>query len=143
MSEEKKERPKVGVGVLVFKDGKILLGKRRWKHGDGEYAFPGGHVEYMQSFEDCARAETLEEAGVKIKNIRFSCVANSNFYPPRHEVYIGMIADWESGEPRSLDDERIVGWDWYDLDNLPSPLFKFCDLSIDSYKTGKFYYDKK
>lgn len=34
--------PKVGVGVVVFKDGKILLGKRINAHGDGEYEGPGG-----------------------------------------------------------------------------------------------------
>lgn len=38
--EEK--RPKVGVGVMVWKDGKVLLGKRKRAHGAGEYASPGG-----------------------------------------------------------------------------------------------------
>ena len=33
-------RPKVGVGVIVRKDGKILLGKRRNAHGDGTWSFP-------------------------------------------------------------------------------------------------------
>lgn len=28
-------RPKVGVGVLVLKDGKVLFGKRKNAHGDG------------------------------------------------------------------------------------------------------------
>jgi len=30
--------PKVGVGVMIFKDGKILLGKRKGSHGAGEYS---------------------------------------------------------------------------------------------------------
>lgn len=138
---QKNEKTKIGVGVLVFKDNKILLGKRRWRHGDGEYSFPGGHLEYMQSFENCAKQETLEEAGIKIKNIRFLCLANTNLYLPRHEIYIGVIAEWESGETRSLEDERIVDWGWYDLNNLPKPLFKFCEISIEAYKTGKNYFD--
>jgi len=143
MSEENKERPKVGVGVMIFKDGKILLGKRRWRHGDGEYAFPGGHLEHGQSFEGCAKQETLEEAGIRIKNVKFGCLVNIEAYPPRHDIYIGMIAEWESGEFRSLDDERIIDWNWYELDKLPSPLFKFCEFSLDSYKTGKNFYDKE
>lgn len=134
---------KVGIGVMIFKDGKILLGKRRWRHGDGEYAFPGGHLEYQQSFEDCAVAETLEEAGMKIKNIRFLCLANTLHYFPRQDIYIGVIADWESGEPISFENERITGWEWYDINNLPSPLFKFCNYSIEAYKTGKIFYDKE
>lgn len=32
-----KKRPKVGVGVLVLKDGKVLLGKRKGTHGVGHY----------------------------------------------------------------------------------------------------------
>lgn len=134
---------KVGVGVLIFKNGKILLGKRKGRHGDGEYSFTGGHLEYMQSFEDCAKQETLEEAGIKIKNVKFLCLANENFYPPRHEVYIGVTADWEEGVPKTFPDERIGDWNWYDLDNLPTPLFKFVELSLDSYKSGKNYYDKE
>jgi 8-oxo-dGTP diphosphatase len=36
---------KVGVGVLIEKDGKILLGKRISSHGSGTYNLPGGHIE--------------------------------------------------------------------------------------------------
>jgi hypothetical protein len=35
--------PRVGVGIMIFKDGKVLMGKRKGKHGAGEYAWPGGH----------------------------------------------------------------------------------------------------
>ena len=55
---EKDKKPKVGVGVMILKDGEILLGKRKGSHGEGEYAFPGGHLEYMESFSDCAKRET-------------------------------------------------------------------------------------
>ena len=53
--------PKVGVGVAVVKDGKVLLGKRKNAHGEGTWSFPGGHLEYKESWEDCAIRETLEE----------------------------------------------------------------------------------
>ncbi len=141
--ENEIQKPKVGVGVMIFKDGKILLGKRRWRHGDGEYALVGGSLEYMQSFEDCAKIEAMEEAGVQIKNIKFLCVYNETTYPPRHGIMLGLTAEWESGEPRSLPEERITDWAWYDLDNLPKPIFLPADVMIQSYKTGKNYYDKE
>ena len=47
---DKEQRPKVGIGVMVFKDGKVLMGKRKSSHGEGEWAWPGGHLEYMESF---------------------------------------------------------------------------------------------
>ena len=67
---DEKNRPKVGVGVIVIKDGKILLGKRKGPHGGGFWAFPGGHLEFNESLEDCARREVLEETGISIKNIK-------------------------------------------------------------------------
>ena len=44
-------RPKVGLGVMVIKDGKVLMCKRKSSHGTGEWAWPGGHVEHVESFE--------------------------------------------------------------------------------------------
>lgn len=67
---------KVGIGVLVFKDGKVLLCKRKGSHGAGEYGGPGGHLEFGESILDCARRECREEVGIEIKNIRFLCVSN-------------------------------------------------------------------
>lgn len=138
---ENTERPKTGVGVMIFKDGKILLARRRGSHGAGEYAFPGGHLEYMESFEDCARRETREECGIEIENIRFQLLANVTHYAPRHDIYISVAADWKSGEPSVLEPNKSESWGWYDTDHLPEPMFAFCTLSIQSHKTGQSYFD--
>lgn len=135
------QRPKTGIGVMIFKDGKVLLGKRKSAHGAGEYAFPGGHLEYMESFEECAKRETREEAGIEIKNIRFLMLANLKEYAPKHYVHINVIADWESGEPTVMEPEKCEGWDWYDLENLPQPIFKIINNVLVAYKTGRNYFD--
>ena len=41
--------PRVGVGVIVQRDGRILLGKRLGAHGEGTWALPGGHLEFGES----------------------------------------------------------------------------------------------
>src|SRR5215510_5131841 len=94
-----RDQPRIGVGVMILKDGLVLLGQRKGAHGAGEYAFPGGHLEYMESFEQCARRETWEECGLQITNIRFQFVANVTTYVPRHYVHIGLLADWSGGTP--------------------------------------------
>ncbi len=132
--------PKVGVGVMIFKDGKVLLTMRKGSHGAGTYSFPGGHLEYMESFEDCAVRETKEECGIEIKNIRFLFVTNVKKYAPKHYVHIGLSAEWKSGEPRVMEPAKAEEWNWYGLDNIPVPLFEFSRLSFDAYKTGRFYY---
>ena len=135
------DKPKVGVGVMILKDEKVLLGKRKGSHGEGEFSFPGGHLEYMESFSDCAKRETKEECGIEIKNIRFQFLKNLKDYSPKHYVHIGLVADYKSGEPKVLEIDKCESWDWYDIDNLPNPLFVSCKIAVDSYKTPNFYYD--
>ena len=134
-------RPKVGIGVMILKDGKVLLGKRKGSHGAGEYSWPGGHFEYMESFEQCAKREVMEETGMEIQNVRFLRLLNLKDYAPKHYVDIGMIADWKSGEPKDIESEKIGEWQWYDMNNLPSPIFKGIDSYFEAYKTGKNYFD--
>jgi len=62
------KKPKVGVGIIVIKDNKVLLGKRKNSHGEGSWCFPGGHLEFNESLENCAKREVLEETGIEIKN---------------------------------------------------------------------------
>lgn len=132
---------KVGIGVAVFKNGKILLGKRKGSHGQGEYASPGGHLDFGESFEECARRECLEEAGISIKNLQFMFVSNLRHYPGKHYVHIQLKAEWESGEPEVKEPDRCKSWGWYTMDNLPTPLFKTFPLLKKSLKTGKYYFD--
>lgn len=138
---DKENRPKVGVGVMIMKNGKVLLGKRKGSHGAGEYAWPGGHFEYMESFEQCAKREVKEETGMEIQNIRFLRLLNLKDYDPKHYVDIGLLADWKSGEPKVMEPEKTEGWNWYDMDNLPKPLFATLPTYIEAYKTGKNFWD--
>jgi 8-oxo-dGTP diphosphatase len=138
---EQELRTRVGIGIMIFKEGKVLLGKRKTSHGAGEYAFPGGHLEYMESFEACALREIAEECGIEVTNLRFQYLANVKHYAPKHYVHIGLLADWKSGEPKVLEPEKCESWDWYDIDNLPSPLFLATEITIDSYKNGIPYRD--
>ena len=58
---------RVGVGVIVQRgDGRFLLGERHGSHGNGKVAFPGGHLELNESWDECARREVLEETGIAL-----------------------------------------------------------------------------
>ena len=135
------DRPHVGIGVMIFKDGKMLLGRRKkTSHGSGEYCFPGGHLECMESAIDCAKRETMEECGIEIENVRFQLAANVRKYD-RHHVLLGFIADWKGGEPQVLEPEKLDSWAWYDLDKLPHPIFEASKLMIENYRSGKIFLD--
>ena len=132
---------RVGIGVMVVKDGKVLLGKRKNAHGAGQYAFPGGHLEYMESFEDCARRETREEAGIELGRVSFLRLMNLKDYAPKHYVDIGLVAEWKSGAPQVMEPHKLESWDWYDMDNLPQPLFSTLPTYIEALRTGKNFWD--
>lgn len=135
------DRPKVGVGVVVFKEGKVLMGRRIGSAaGEGEYAGPGGHLEHLETFEECAKRETLEETGMEIENVRFLCVTNLRKYAPKHYIDIGVVADWKSGEPEVLEPDKIEYWDWFDMDDLPEPLFGVEPYYIRALKTGEHHF---
>ncbi len=138
--EENSKYPKCGIAVMIMKTGRVLLGKRKGSHAAGSYAFPGGKLDWGESFADCARRETMEETGMEIDNIRFLRLVNSRAYG-EHFVGVGLLADWKSGEPKNMEPEKNEGWAWYDLDNLPQPLYKGCISAFEAYKTGDKYFD--
>lgn len=116
------QRPKIGVAVLVFKDGMVLFGKRKTKNGLGTWAPPGGHLEWGEELEVCAEREVLEETGIKIKNVRRGPYTN-DIYPDgeHHYISIFMLADYASGEVANLEPEKCEGWEWFDWDHIPGP----------------------
>ena len=135
------EHPRVGIGVMVVKHGKVLLGKRRGSHGAGEYAWPGCHLEYIELFAECAAREVLEETGMHIGPLRFLRVLNTRAYAPKHYVDLVFTADWVSGEPTVREPDKIEGWAWYDLDALPSPLFATVPTAIEALRTERRMWD--
>ena len=80
MSE--KRRPGVGVGVVLVRGNRVLLDKRKSSSnglGMGSWAFAGGHLEFGESPEDCAKRELLEETGLEASNFRSFTITNDIF----------------------------------------------------------------
>ena len=138
---ENEQRPKTGIGLLVFKEGKVLMGKRKGAHAADVYSGPGGNLEHLESFSQCAKREVKEEAGIEIENIQFLCLTNFTKYAPKHYVDIGLAADWKSGDPRVLEPDKCESWAWYTLDSLPLPLLDVVKNYVEAFRTRKNYFD--
>lgn len=118
--------PKVGIGVLIInKASEILLGLRKSQHGEGLWGPPGGHLELMESFEDCAIREAYEETGLIIETPKFFALTNDAYEEEgKHYISIFMIA-------RLLNNQQVINrepdnfkkWQWFSPNHLPSNLF--------------------
>ncbi len=129
------QHPRIGVGVIIIKDKCVLLGKRKNSHGEGSWAFPGGHLEYGESPEECAVRETLEETGIEINNIRKGPFTNDFFAKEgKHYITLFMLADHVRGDPEIKEPHKCEEWRWFNWDALPEPLF----LSLKNLKQQKF-----
>ncbi len=117
-------RPKVGVGVIVLKEGKVLIGKRKSSHGEGSWSFPGGHLEFNEEIEECAKREVMEETGICVKNIRKTAYTNDIFEKEKkHYVTLFVVCEYESGNVEIKEPDKCENWMWFDTDKLPKPLF--------------------
>lgn len=116
--------PRVGIGVLIFKDSLLLLGKRLLSHGASTWAPPGGHLEFGETFEGCAIREVKEETNLDILNPQVIGVTNDIFADDnKHYVSIFLIAKYGDGKIENLEPEKVLSWEWFDIDNLPDNLF--------------------
>lgn len=136
--ESPEMRPKVGVGVMLLRDGRVLIGKRRGAHGASTYGWCGGHVEFGEMLEDAARREVMEETGIKVRSLEFLCVSNIIQYG-KHYLDVEFKCSEFEGEPEVRETDRVESWAWYEIDALPRPLFTAVELAVDSYQVGRTY----
>lgn len=120
---------RVGTGIIVVKNGLVLIGKRKGSHAAGLYSFPGGHLDWNESWKECVLRELKEECGdsfnVKIKTFdkhREEFFVTNDIMPEfnKHYITIFMVADWISGEPVNAEPHKCEGWEWVTFEQLES-----------------------
>lgn len=115
---------RVGIGVLILDGNKLLLGKRKNAHGQGCWAPPGGHLEFGESWAQCAQREVTEETGLTIPDFTM-CGVTNDIYPTeqKHYITIFMVGKYQNGVVKNCEPEKCEGWQWFALTDLPQPLF--------------------
>ncbi len=115
----------LGVGVIVIRDQKILLGKRIGALEPGTWGFPGGRLEWGESVFECARREVLEETGLtNLTNFRYGPYTREIFAKENKQfITLFVIVNCPKGEPRIVEPNRCTEWQWFAWNSLPQPLF--------------------
>lgn len=117
------QRPKIGIGVIVSKDGKILLGKRKGAHGAGQWSCPGGHLEFGETPHDCASRELAEETGLEALALSDGPWTNFIFDGTLHYVTLFVFVSDFTGKLQNLEPDKCEEWHWFSWNALPTPLF--------------------
>lgn len=133
----------VGVHLYLERDGKVLLGLR---HHDSPFAplehhFLAGHCE-QESAVACLIREAREEAGLVIEAedvelVHAVHVVDTPGTQPRLQL-VFRAHRW-AGEPRVLEPDKCLGWEWWPLDALPEPLVGYTRAALDGIRNGRLY----
>lgn len=107
--------PVVGVGVVVWKQGQVLLIRRGKPPMKGRWSLPGGRQELGETTRETAHREILEETGLTIKlgnlldvidTVRRDDAGTIQY----HFTLVDFDADWQAGEALASSDAEAATW---------------------------------
>jgi 8-oxo-dGTP diphosphatase len=114
------KNPELAVDCLVFDPaGRLLLIRRKNPPFQGQYALPGGFVDYGETTEHAATRELAEETGLAATSMTLAGVYSDPQRDPRgHVVSVAYRIETVGHDPRAGDDAAAAEFvaDWADLD---------------------------
>jgi len=125
-------KPSVATDGVLIREGKILLIRRRNEPFKGEWALPGGFVEYGERVEDAIIREFEEETGIRVMVKKLVGVYSDPDRDPRgHTISIAFLLEG-NGEAKAGDDAAEAKF--FDLGNLPPLAFDHKKIIEDAVK---------
>jgi 8-oxo-dGTP diphosphatase len=120
------DHPRVGVGAVVLREGRVLLVRRGVAPALGLWAIPGGGLRLGETLQEGAEREILEETGIVIRagapvftGDSFEIDGEGRFR--FHYVIVDMAADYVGGEVKAADDALEACWvSPAEIRNLPA-----------------------
>jgi len=109
--------------ALVIKDGKILMNKRNDPHRPeyhGKWEFPGGSMEFGETFEQNVIRETKEEAGFDVEVVKMLnriAVENQEYPSFKYQVYLIPFVCKIVGGDGKYGDAEVLESKWFALDD--------------------------
>ena len=108
-------RPFLGVGALIFEDGKVLLVERGKDPLKGFWSIPGGIVEAGEKLEAAIRREVMEETGLEVEALSIfevfeRIMPDSEGNPEYHYVLIDYLCRRAGGKLEAASDVSRVAW---------------------------------
>ena len=128
--------PKVAAGVLVVKEGKVLLIQRGTTPHQGKWILPAGFVDAGEDPKVTATRECLEETGLQIELLGLMDVFFTQEHPAGADIVIIFHGQAVGGELKAGDDAVAVGF--FSPDQLPPLGFDVTKNILTSWKESSF-----
>lgn len=108
-------RPIVGVGVVVARDGEVLVVQRGSEPGYGQWSIPGGAVEVGETVREAAAREVAEECAIEVDindviEVLDRMMRDKDGRVQYHYVLIDFAARYRSGELHAGSDILAARW---------------------------------
>lgn len=112
------------VDTIVIREHKILLGKRGTLNGkplleSGKWSLLGGYVNRDEDLSEATKREVMEEAGLKISNLKLICINDNPNRPAEDRQNISFVFVAEAIDNIGENDEEVSELQWFDLNELP------------------------
>tara|TARA_Y100000748_G_C15485322_1_gene484498 strand:- start:1283 stop:1675 length:393 start_codon:yes stop_codon:yes gene_type:complete len=118
------------VAAIIKKNEKILIARRKkGKHLELKWEFPGGKVEDGESEENTLKRELFEEFGIKVKVHQF---VTESFYDYKH-IKINLrayVVEHLEGDFNLLDHDKVL---WINIEDQEKYDFAPADIPINNY----------
>lgn len=104
-------------GVVLEKDGKILLLKRKVEPEMGKWCLPGGHIDFGETPEETVKREVKEETGLDADDFKLICYQTEmGEYKGTEQHYVAFFFSGKaSGEEQPCPDE-VEEIKWFALE---------------------------
>jgi 8-oxo-dGTP diphosphatase len=131
--------PRVGVGVLLVDDsGRVLLTLRNRPPEAGHWSIVGGKLDFLETLEQCAVRETLEEVGINIAIDSLLCVTDHRLPSEgQHWVSPAYLARLLSGEAKNCEPDKTREVRWFPPNELPPNLTMTARNAVAAYKATR------
>jgi 8-oxo-dGTP diphosphatase len=118
--------------ILNQDQTKILLGKRINCYMAGWWGLPGGRVELGEKLAVSAQREVEEETGIKVVMMQWIGVVKE-FQQQKDFIHFGFKCLEYQGEIKTMEKDKCEGWQWYEINNLPSQIIPGHKAVIDMF----------
>jgi len=126
----------IGIDIIIQRNNKVLLGKvsEKWSI-KGEWGLPGGDILFNENFKETVERNIKNELGLKLLNYKIVSI-NNNFWLGNHYINIGILVETE-GEPKVLNKEDWIKWEWFDKNKLPEKLCPPAKITLKCFMENK------